>query len=83
MHEALYALGGDSIRMLRFRAAAPRRGLGFALADLMRTPTVAGLAERLERPRAERSYQPFDLLSDVDKPRLDGREDACPTSRLS
>ncbi len=69
--------------MLRIRAAAQRRGLGFELADLMRNPTVAGLAERLVRPLAERSYQPFELVSEVDKPRLEGLEDAFPTSRLS
>ncbi|MDF5814550.1 acyl carrier protein [Pseudomonas aeruginosa] len=50
MHDDFYALGGDSILMLRIRAAAQRRGLGFELADLMRNPTVAGLAERLVRP---------------------------------
>ncbi|MCW5507388.1 condensation domain-containing protein, partial [Pseudomonas aeruginosa] len=71
------------ILMLRIRAAAQRRGLGFELADLMRNPTVAGLAERLVRPLAERSYQPFELVSEVDKPRLEGLEDAFPTSRLS
>ncbi len=49
----------------------------------MRNPTVAGLAERLVRPLAERSYQPFELVSEVDKPRLEGLEDAFPTSRLS
>lgn len=69
--------------MLRIRAAAQRRGLGFELADLMRNPTVAGLAECLVRPLAERSYQPFELVSEVDKPRLEGLEDAFPTSRLS
>ncbi|MGI1116933.1 non-ribosomal peptide synthetase, partial [Pseudomonas aeruginosa] len=83
VHDDFYALGGDSILMLRIRAAAQRRGLGFELADLMRNPTVAGLAERLVRPLAERSYQPFELVSEVDKPRLEGLEDAFPTSRLS
>ncbi|HHW1646974.1 non-ribosomal peptide synthetase [Pseudomonas aeruginosa] len=83
VHDDFYALGGDSILMLRIRAAAQRRGLGFELADLMRNPTVAGLAERLVRPLAERGYQPFELVSEVDKPRLEGLEDAFPTSRLS
>lgn len=83
VHDDFYALGGDSILMLRIRAAAQRRGLGFELADLMRNPTVAGLAECLVRPLAERSYQPFELVSEVDKPRLEGLEDAFPTSRLS
>ena len=35
VHDDFYALGGDSILMLRIRAAQ-RRGLGFELADLMR-----------------------------------------------
>ena len=55
VHDDFYALGGDSILMLRIRAAAQRRGLGFELADLMRNPTVAGLAERLVRPLAEQA----------------------------
>ena len=45
-------LGGDSITMLQIRAAAEKRGVRFALADLVRNPTVAGLAERAAPGRA-------------------------------
>ncbi|OEV13581.1 amino acid adenylation domain-containing protein [Streptomyces nanshensis] len=48
LHDDYYALGGDSILMLRIRALAEQRGLRFSLTDLMHAPSVAALAARAE-----------------------------------
>jgi len=83
VYDDFFTLGGDSILMLRVRANAQRRGLSFELADLMRNPTVSGLAGHVVRPVAQRDIGPFELVSEVDRPRLAGLEDAFPISRLS
>ncbi|MFK0295420.1 amino acid adenylation domain-containing protein [Streptomyces sp. NPDC090442] len=79
-----FALGGDSILMLRVRAEAEKHGLRFSLTDLVHNPTVAALAERVETgPMAEDdSLAPLGLVSGVDRARLEGAEDAFPVSRL-
>ncbi|MCT6778052.1 amino acid adenylation domain-containing protein [Streptomyces sp. CS7] len=88
VHDNYYALGGDSIQMLRLRAAAEKQGLHFSLSDLVRNPTVAGLASVVtEGPAAptQGGYEPFALVSRVDVARLEGTpgiEDAQPLSRL-
>ncbi|MCY9785275.1 amino acid adenylation domain-containing protein [Nocardiopsis sp. EMB25] len=82
-----YALGGDSITMLRIRALAERAGVGFDLSDLVRNPTVRGLAAAIGRrggataPR-DTAHPPFALVSHVDRARLEGRADAFPVTRL-
>ncbi|WP_437114186.1 amino acid adenylation domain-containing protein [Streptomyces syringium] len=86
-HENYYALGGDSLLMLRVRALAERRGLRFTLDDLMRHPTVAGLAAHVARtpvapPVRESVLPPFALVPDVDRGRLGAAVDAFPMSRL-
>ncbi|GAA3737428.1 non-ribosomal peptide synthetase [Salinactinospora qingdaonensis] len=84
-HDDYFALGGDSILMLRLRALAAERGLSFTLADLMAAPTVAALAQRV-RVRAfavDATPRPFELVSDVDRPRLAWAVDAYPVPRLS
>ncbi|MEU6539777.1 amino acid adenylation domain-containing protein [Streptomyces sp. NPDC047000] len=48
IHDDYFALGGDSITMLRVRAGAEAHGLRFSLTDLLRHPTVAGLAAHTE-----------------------------------
>lgn len=83
IHDDFFTLGGDSILMLRVRAGAQRRGLSFALADLMRNPTVAGLAEHVVHATLEQNIEPFELIAEVDKPRLSGLEDAFPMGMLS
>ncbi|KAB0563526.1 non-ribosomal peptide synthetase [Pseudomonas palleroniana] len=83
VHDDFYSLGGDSILMLRIRAKAERNGLSFKLADLMRNPTVAGLAEHVVRPSLPQGIEPFELVCEVDRPKLEGLEDAFPVSRLS
>lgn len=81
-----YALGGDSLQMLRVRALAEQRGLRFPLADLVRHSTVARLAARavldaspsdpLEEP------SPFDTVSGIDRARLGSVSDAYPLTRM-
>ncbi|WNV85393.1 non-ribosomal peptide synthetase [Umezawaea sp. Da 62-37] len=84
VHDNYFALGGDSIVMLRLRARAERRGMRFEPADLMRHPTVAELAGRLSAAVAvESRLAPFELVSEVDRPRVEGLADAFPVNRLS
>ena len=84
IHDNYFALGGDSIVMLRLRARAERRGLRFQPADLLRHPTVAELAGQLTATVApEARLAPFELVSEVDRPRLSGLADAFPVNRLS
>ncbi|WP_439380731.1 amino acid adenylation domain-containing protein [Amycolatopsis lexingtonensis] len=81
--EDYYALGGDSLLMLRIRALAEKRGLRFALADLVRHPTVAGLAEHVDGAEADEAAPPrLGLVSAVDRVRLGDVEDAYPLTRL-
>ncbi|AZE58415.1 MULTISPECIES: amino acid adenylation domain-containing protein [Pseudomonas fluorescens group] len=83
IYDDFYSLGGDSILMLRIRAESERQGLSFQLADLLRNPTIAGLAEHVVRPVKSEGIEPFELVCEVDRPRLEGLEDAFPVSRLS
>ncbi|MBQ0971858.1 amino acid adenylation domain-containing protein [Streptomyces sp. RK31] len=85
VHDDYFALGGDSITMLKVRTEAEARGLRFSLTDLLRNPTVAGLATRAEEcdaPRTEAAPAPFTLVADVDRARLRDAEDAYPLTRL-
>ncbi|MFD6551045.1 amino acid adenylation domain-containing protein [Streptomyces sp. NPDC058398] len=85
VHDDYFALGGDSITMLRVRAEAEARGLRFSLTDLLRNPTAAGLAscaEECDVPGAEAVPAPFALVADVDRARLRDAEDAYPLNRL-
>ncbi|MFE0042685.1 amino acid adenylation domain-containing protein [Streptomyces albireticuli] len=85
VHDDYFALGGDSILMLKVRAEAEARGLRFSLTDLVRNPTVAGLAARAGSavaPEGEAAPPPFGLVSKIDRARLEGAEDAWPLSRL-
>ncbi|MFJ4806787.1 amino acid adenylation domain-containing protein [Streptomyces murinus] len=85
VHDDYFALGGDSITMLKVRAEAEARGLRFSLTDLLRNPTVAGLArcaEECDASEAETVPAPFALVADVDRARLRDAEDAYPLSRL-
>ncbi|MFJ4823538.1 amino acid adenylation domain-containing protein [Streptomyces bacillaris] len=84
VHDDYFALGGDSITVLRVRALAEKQGIHFTLDDLMRHPTVAGLAEQatVGVPGGARRLEPFALVSGVDRARLAGREDAYPLTRL-
>ncbi|OJF15954.1 amino acid adenylation domain-containing protein [Couchioplanes caeruleus] len=85
VHDNYFGLGGDSILMLRIRAAAARRGLHFALTDLIAHPTVAELATRVTTTAPERDAPaptPFALVAGVDRARLAAAQDAYPMTRL-
>ncbi|KOG33841.1 MULTISPECIES: amino acid adenylation domain-containing protein [Streptomyces] len=85
VHDDYFNLGGDSITMLRVRAEAEARGLRFSLTDILRNPTVAGLATRAEDASTrepEAVPAPFALVADVDRARLQDAEDAYPLTRL-
>lgn len=87
VHDDYYALGGDSITMLRVRALAERSGVGFSLSDLVGNPTVAGLASVATRVEADGSGReadlaPFALVSRMDRARLEGCADAYPLTQL-
>ncbi|MEU9795697.1 amino acid adenylation domain-containing protein [Streptomyces sparsogenes] len=92
-----YALGGDSLQMLRVRALAERRGLRFSLADLVRHSTVADLAARAvldpspagpgpSAVHGPASYEPephpFETVSGIDRARLGAVSDAYPLTRM-
>lgn len=82
-----YALGGDSLLMLRIRALAEQRGLRFSLADLIRHRTVSALVAHAERspgadPADDAVRDPFALVAGVDRARLSDAVDAFPLSRL-
>ncbi|MDT0543515.1 non-ribosomal peptide synthetase [Streptomyces lonegramiae] len=82
-----YALGGDSLQMLRIRALAEQRGLRFSLADLVRHSTVAGLAARAHHDGsptdvAECGPLPFETVSGIDRARLGSASDAYPLTRM-
>jgi len=75
VHDNYFTVGGDSITMLQIRAAAEKQGIYFELADLIRQPTVAGLAERASisrREAADESLAPFELLRPADAALLAG-----------
>ncbi|CAM4008173.1 non-ribosomal peptide synthetase [Nocardiopsis rhodophaea] len=91
VHDDYYALGGDSITMLRVRALAEKAGVRFDLSDLVQNPTVAALAALIDRSEADgraagtaerADIEPFALVSHVDRARLEGHEDAFPLTRL-
>lgn len=80
-----FTIGGDSILALRIRAEAEKRGLYFALADLVQHPTIAALAARVstEAPAEDGAAPaPFELVSRVDRARLADVEDAYPATQL-
>jgi amino acid adenylation domain-containing protein len=87
-HDDYFALGGDSILMLRVRAEAEKRGLRITLPDMARYTTVAGLATRVtpvtDGAEDSASLEPFALVAGVDRARLlgVGAEDAYPATRL-
>ncbi|QIB48238.1 amino acid adenylation domain-containing protein [Streptomyces aureoverticillatus] len=85
IHDDYFALGGDSILMLKIRAQAEKRGLRFSLTDLFQHPTVAELATRAERHEGEDGEPepaPFALIPQEDRARLTAAVDAFPLTRL-
>lgn len=83
IHDDYYALGGDSLLMLRIRAIAERQGVHFSLNDLVRHPTVAALAAHTTEESGPASeLPPFALAPHVDRARLEGAVEAFPLTRL-
>ncbi|MBF6327248.1 amino acid adenylation domain-containing protein [Nocardia transvalensis] len=81
VHDDYFALGGDSMLMLPIRARAQQHGIRFALEDLVRHPTVAGVATTAT-VGADTSLAPFELVSQVDRAALASAADAFPLTRL-
>ncbi|MFJ2768942.1 amino acid adenylation domain-containing protein [Streptomyces sp. NPDC087300] len=84
VHDDYYALGGDSLLMLRLRALAERQGVHFSLNDLVWHPTVAALAAHATTGPADTATElpPFGLVSRVDRARITDAVDAFPLTRL-
>ena len=82
-----FVLGGDSIRSIRLRAGALKKGFDFSLEQLFQYPTIRELAEHVNavenKPCTTSHQQPFALISKEDRGKLPGTvEDAYPLSRL-
>ncbi|MGW8328555.1 amino acid adenylation domain-containing protein [Streptomyces sp. NPDC055897] len=71
MEDNFFALGGDSIKIVRVLAEAQRSGLDFSFQDLFAHPTLAGLEPLVHRgaPRGEAAEE-AGLLSADDELRL-------------
>ena len=85
--DGFFALGGDSIHFVAVLAKARAQGLSFTFQELFQHPTVAALAEHIERRGAlaetSRAVGPFELVGAGDRARLPAdAEDAYPMSML-
>ncbi|MGH7869753.1 MAG: AMP-binding protein, partial [Candidatus Dormibacteraceae bacterium] len=86
VNDNYFDLGGDSIRSIQILSRARESGIHFGLEDILRTPTVAGLAQlvgkRTPAPEAAPTTA-FSLISSEDHAQLPPEvEDAYPLSRL-
>ncbi|MFH9427482.1 amino acid adenylation domain-containing protein [Streptomyces sp. NPDC017615] len=80
-----FAIGGDSIRAIRMRAAAVKAGLSFPLRDVFRNQTVRALAAGIEGTQAAEpaAGAPFALLDPADRALVPaGVSDAYPLTAL-
>ncbi|MFI6932805.1 amino acid adenylation domain-containing protein [Streptomyces sp. NPDC050287] len=84
LDDSFFALGGDSIMMVRVLAEARRAGLDFSFQDLFAHPTLAALEPRVRRDRQDAGpARPLDLLAPADVDRLPPDvQDAYPLSAL-
>jgi len=86
VNDNFYALGGDSIRILRVVSAARERGIPLTIRDVARNPTVAALAA-LPHTGSDGGdgavhTEPFSLISAEDRAKLpEGVVDAYPLAR--
>ncbi len=85
--DSFFGLGGDSIRAIRLRTLAERRGLAFPLEEVFRQGSLRELARAAQPARASgrepERVEPFSQIAPVDRERLPaGVEDAYPLSRL-
>ena len=86
VHDNFYALGGDSIRILRVVSAARELGIPLTIRDVARHPTVAALAALphagLDGGEEAAGTEPLSLVSPEDRARLpEGVVDAYPLAR--
>ncbi|MGJ8545977.1 MAG: amino acid adenylation domain-containing protein [Sulfitobacter sp.] len=65
----IYALGGDSLVIFRIAAQMLNAGLGLDASDLMRNPTIAGLAQCRSDAKAQPAAAKRPLLSDYRRAR--------------
>ncbi|WP_052845151.1 non-ribosomal peptide synthetase [Streptomyces sp. NRRL S-31] len=84
LDDNFFALGGDSIMMVRVLAEARRAGLDFSFQDLFAHPTLAALEPRVRREGQDPgATRPLALLAPADVPRLPpDAQDAYPLSAL-
>jgi amino acid adenylation domain-containing protein/FkbM family methyltransferase len=86
VEDPFFQHGGDSIRAIRVRAAAARRGLLFPLRDLIRHQTIRRLVAATglgaaDEPRS--GTEPFALVAEADRAKLPpDLEDAYPATAL-
>ncbi|MEU6669204.1 amino acid adenylation domain-containing protein [Streptomyces sp. NPDC046727] len=84
LDDNFFALGGDSIMMVRVLAEARRAGLDFSFQDLFARPTLAALEPHVRRVRRDTGATgPLRLLAPADVERLPpDAQDAYPLSAL-
>ncbi|MFF2412036.1 amino acid adenylation domain-containing protein [Streptomyces sp. NPDC058092] len=84
LDDNFFAMGGDSITMVRVLAEARRAGLDFSFQDLFAHPTLAKLEPRVRREGPDDSAaRPLNLLAAEDVHRLPpDAQDAYPLSAL-
>jgi aryl carrier-like protein len=74
IHDNSFDLGGDSIRSIQVLAQAQARGLNITLQQLFQHQTIYELAQVLDQAQAPttaaRPSQPFSLISEADRARL-------------
>ena len=85
--DSFFGLGGDSIKAIRLRALAERRGLSLPLEEVFRQGSLRELARAAEPPSAaaapEPEIAPFSQIAAADRVRLPADvEDAYPLSFL-
>ncbi len=85
IHDDFFSLGGDSITILRVRSEANRRNIVFEVQDLLRHPTIAGLAQHtLDRSKTNSyAFKSLHLVADSDRAAVGEVEDAFPMSQLA
>jgi aryl carrier-like protein len=75
IHDNFFALGGDSILSIQILAQARQRGLNFTLQQLFQHPTIQELAQEIGKAEssvdAPEQVEPFGLLADKDRARLE------------
>ena len=86
VNDNFFNLGGDSMRSIRVRAKAKKRGLNITHEQLFQYPTIRKLVQvagTAENPVALSQVEPFQLISPADRLKLPEEiEDAYPLAQL-